>query len=144
MPLVSANIVSDWRQALVTDLRTAYPSAIVESKRRTGVNREPEPRISVHFDGYQEAQTVVVANPVMVVRYWPPRASEQPPEDAFELEQAAVDLLRLFQDRMVAIEDSIDDLWYFRVVSVVIDEDPDEWGVEARLLGYARNLAVPA
>jgi hypothetical protein len=52
--------------------------------------------------------------------------------------------MRLLQARQAQIENSVDDLWYFRVQSVVIDEDPEEWGVEARLLGFAKNVAAVA
>lgn len=145
MPLVQANILSDWRRSLVSELRTAYPNAVLESKRRSGVNREPEPRIAVFFDGYREiGGRVMVAQPVMVIRFWPTRSELDSTDDPTELEQAAIDLLRLLQDRMSQIQASVEDLWYFRTESVVLDEDPDEWGVEARLTGFCRNLAVPA
>lgn len=146
MPLVQANLVSDWRRALMSELQTAHPDAEVTAGRRTGVARDRE-RICVFFDGYQElSQRVVVANPVLVVRVWPDRSKlpSDTPQDPTQLEQAAVDLMRLLQDRQQQIERSVDDLWYFRVQSVVIDEDPEEWGVEARLLGFAKNVAVVA
>jgi hypothetical protein len=146
MPLIEANLVSDWRRALMSELQTAHPDADVTAGRRTGVSRDQE-RIAVFFDGYSEqAARVVVANPVMVVRFWPDRSKlpADTPEDPTQLEQAAVDLMRLLQARQAQIENSVDDLWYFRVQSVVIDEDPEEWGVEARLLGFAKNVAAVA
>lgn len=142
--MISANLISDWRRALVSELKTAYPTAEVTSGRRTGVSRD-RVRICVFSEGSQELSgRVVVANPLMVVRYWPDRSKlpEDTPSDPTQLEQAAYDLMRLLQDRQVEIESAVDDLWYFRVQSVTIDEDPDEWGVEARLLGFARNVAT--
>lgn len=145
MPLVQANLISDWRRALLSELQTAYPTALVESKRRSGVNKDATPRIAVFFDGYREqADRVVVAQPVMVIRFWPPRSAIEPSDDPTELEQAAVDLMRLLQDRQKQIELGVDDLWYFRVQSVAIDDDPAEWGIEARLIGFAKNVAVLA
>jgi len=146
MPLLAANLISDWRRALRSELQTAYPDALLTSGRRSGVSREQ--RITVFFDGYREQpDRVVVARPVMVIRFWPARGdlpAADSPADPTELEQASVDLMMLLQARQKEIELSVDDLWYFRVESVVIDEDPDEWGVEARLLGFARNVAVLA
>lgn len=144
MPLVSSNVISDWRRALVAELKTAYPDALVTSGRRSGVSREP--RITVFSDGYREqGGRVVVANPVMVIRYWPARgdtAAAESPADPTELEQASIDLLRLLEDRQSQIERAVTDLWYFRPESALIDEDPDEWGIEVRLVGFAKNIAV--
>jgi hypothetical protein len=146
MGILRANLVSEWRRALVSELATAFPRARVTSGRRQGVNRSETPWITVFFAGYRElADRVVVAQPLMIIRYWPPRPeipSSDTPADPTELEQAAVDLLELLQDRQAQIEAASDDLWYFRVESVTIDEDPEEWGVEARLVGFARNVAV--
>ncbi|MBA2642653.1 MAG: hypothetical protein H0U82_06995 [Actinobacteria bacterium] len=142
MPLLTANLISEWRRALVSELQTAFPGAEVTSGRRAGVSREL--RIAVFFDGHRETpDRVVVARTVMIVRYWPAHAADTP-ADPSELEQAAYDLMRLLQDRQKQIELAVDDLWFFRVESVVTDEDPEEWGVEARLLGFAKNVAAIA
>ena len=144
MALLSANLVSDWRRALMSELKTAYPNAEVRAGRRTGVSRD-KVRIHVFSDGVSElAGRVTVANPVIVIRFWPDRSKlpDDTPLDPTELEQAAVDLLRLFADRQAQIELAVDDLWYFRPQSAAIDEDPEEWGVEIRLLGFAKNIAV--
>lgn len=144
MPLFSSNLISDWRRALIAELKTAYPDALVTSGRRAGVSREQ--RITVFSDGYREdASRVVVAHPVMVIRYWPARgdtASAESPADPTELEQAAVDLMTLLEARQAQIESAVTDLWYFRPEQALIDEDPEEWGVELRLTGFARNVAV--
>lgn len=146
MPLVAANLISDWRRALMSELKTAYPAAEVRAGRRTGVSRDLV-RIHVFSDGYQEvADRVVVANPVMLIRFWPDRSKlpDSQPLDPTQLEQAMVDVMKLLQDRQEQIERSVDDLWYFRVQSALIDEDPEEWGVEFRLLGFAKNVAAVA
>jgi hypothetical protein len=145
MPLVASNLITDWRRALISELRSAYPQALVESKRRSGVNKDAQARIAIFFDGYdEEAGRVSVARPQMMIRYWPPRSDIETSDDPTELEQAAYDLVRLLEDRMKQVEIAVDDLWYFRVVSAQTDDDPTEWGVELRLVGFARNIAVPA
>ncbi len=144
MPLVSSNLISDWRRALIAEFKTAYPDALVTSGRRTGVSREQ--RITVFSDGFrEEAGRVVVARPVMVIRYWPARgdtAAAESPADPTELEQASVDLMTLLEARQTQIESAVTDLWYFRPEQALIDEDREEWGVEVRLAGFARNIAV--
>lgn len=144
MPLVSSNLLSDWAKALVAELRTAYPNANVTRGRRSGVSREQ--RITVFSDGYREQSgRVVVANPVLVIRYWPARGelpAEDSPADPTELEQAAYDLMRLLEARQSQIERAVADLWYFRPEQALIDEDPNEWGVEVRIVGFSKNVAV--
>jgi hypothetical protein len=146
MPLVHSNLISDWRRALKSELQTAWPGAEVLDGRRTGVSRD-RVRIAVFFDGYrEEADRVVVARPAMIVRFWPDRSKlpDENPADPTQLEQAAYDLMNLLQEKQAQIERAVDDLWYFRVESVITDEDPEEWGVEARLLGFAKNVASVA
>lgn len=144
MALVSANMLSDWRRALISELKTAYPDAHVAPGRRSGVSRQQ--RIAVFSDGFkEEAGRVSVARPVMVIRYWPARGdlpTSEDPADPTELEQAGMDLLTLLEARQKQIESAVDDLWYFRPEQATIDEDPDEWGVEVRLIGFAKNIAV--
>lgn len=144
--MVSANLLSDWRRALMSELKTAYPEAEVRAGRRTGVSRD-KVRINVFSEGAAEmADRVVVANPVMVIRFWPDRSKipDTQPPDPTQLEQALHDVMRLLGERQEQIERAVDDLWYFRVQAAEIDEDPEEWGVQFRLLGFARNVAVVA
>lgn len=144
MALVSSNLISQWRRALISELKTAYPDALVTSGRRSGASAIQ--RITVFFDGYgEDAGRVVVARPLMVIRYWPARGeipAADDPADPTELEQAAVDLMTLLEARQSQIERGVTDLWYFRPQTATIDEDPNEWGVEVRLLGFAKNVAV--
>lgn len=144
--MISANLISDWRRAVMSELKTAYPQAEVRAGRRTGVSRD-QVRIYVFAEGVSElAERVVVANPVLVIRFWPDRSKlpDDTPLDPTQLEQAMVDVMRLLQDRQEQIERAVDDLWYFRVQSAEIDLDPEEWGVQFRLLGFAKNVAAVA
>jgi len=34
--------------------------------------------------------------------------------------------------------------WFFIIESVIVDDDPEEWGVEARLTGMTANVGVIA
>lgn len=142
-----ANVLTNWRVALVTALQTAFPAPTTEVKsgQRTGVSRD-KARIAVFSGGYREdGGEVVVGLPVMIVRYWP-KKSKQPspgsPADPSQLEEAAVGLMVALQPLQASL--GVTGLWYFRTESVTVDEDADEWGVEATLVGYGKNVAVLA
>ncbi len=142
-----ANVLTDWRVALVGALTTAFPAPTTEVKsgQRSGVSRD-KARIAVFSGGYREdGSRVVVGIPVMIVRYWPKR-SKQPatnnPADPSQLEEAAVALMTALRPFQASL--GVTNLWFFRVESVTVDDDPDEWGVEATLVGMGKNMAVLA
>jgi len=141
-----ANVVTSWRLALVTALDTAFPDAEVKSGLRTGVSRDKD-RINVFSDPQVQGhlpERIVVSSPRMVIRYWKKRSEMPPPDsppDPTELEQARQDLETFIQSHQ---KPSVTDLWYCQLESLRVDEDPEEWGVEARLVGYGRNLALLA
>jgi hypothetical protein len=141
-----ANVGTSWRLWLVAALDTAFPDAEVKSGRRQGVSRDKD-RINVFTDPAVQGHLpdrIVVSSPRMVIRYWK-RRSEVPapdsPPDATELEQARQDLETFFETHQ---RPPVTDLWFAQLESVHIDDDPEEWGVEARIVGYGRNLAVTA
>lgn len=138
-----ANLISDWRDAIVTVLEAAFPNAEIVSGDRSGVPARE--LIAVFFDGYQrQPGRAAVAEPKLVIRYWPVshRLPGRTPRDPAELEQASVDLMLALEPVQATL--AVDDLWYFMVDSVRPDYDPDEWGIEARLTGYAKNIAAVA
>jgi hypothetical protein len=140
-----ANVVSDWRQALVTALATSFPNAEVKSGQRQGVSRDKD-RINVFFGGWNRSQDrAVLAQPTMIVRAWK-SDSKIPdsawPNDPTELEQLSIDLLAAL--RAIQALPTLTRPWFFNVDSVTIDEDPEEWGVEARLVAWTQNLATVA
>lgn len=140
-------LIADWRASLVTHLAAAFPAAEVRGGRRQGVSRDKD-RINV-FAGSpayrRNPERAVVANPVMVVRYWK-QHSKQPrstsPPDPTELEDAAMSLITSL--RTVQASLAVTNLWYFLVDGFDVDDDPEEWGVETTLLGFAKNLAAVA
>lgn len=139
------SVVSDFRNALVAALTTSFPNADVRSGIRQGVSKDKD-RINVFFGGWEVTQErVVVARPIMFVRYWkanPDTPPDTTPQDPAELEQGSTDLL----DALRAIQDlpTLTRPWFFYVEYVRIDEDPAEWGIEARLSGYTANLGTIA
>ncbi len=139
------NVVSDFRAALVTQLTASFRDAEVRSGRRQGVSRDMD-RINVFFEGWRtSSDRVVVARPVMIVRYWKARSeipSSDEPTDPQELEQASIDLLSAL--RAVQELPTIVRPWFFIIESVIVDDDPEEWGVEARLTGMTANVGVIA
>lgn len=138
---------TSWRDALVTALASAFPTAEVRPGARTGVSRDKD-RVNVFSQpgSWQRDQTHgVVANPSMIVRYWPARSKQPPtdtPHDPDELDNARDALLAALRPLQASL--SVTNLWYFLVDSALTDEDPDEWGVEVRLKGFAKNLAAIA
>lgn len=142
-----ADVLTDWRAALVTALASQFSTAEVKSGPRTGVSRD-KIRINVFAPqdplGHLEGR-VSVATPRMIVRYWPNR-SEQPSndtgftgEDTTVLEAAKNAVETFLQTKQTTL--GVTNLWYWRVDEVVIDPDPEEWGVEFRLTGFGKNLA---
>lgn len=140
-----ANLISTWRLALVSYLTTEFPNADVLSGERTGVSRD-KPRICVFMptDGLKQFERDgAMATVVMVVRYWPKRGKQpQPgsPLDPTDLEQAVWDLATSLEQVRSSGLSTSDDLT-FEVPSIEPDYDPDEWGVEATLVGWTRNPA---
>ena len=141
------DVLTDWRSALVTALTTQFPTAEVKSGPRAGVSRD-KIRINVFAPATpigHLADRVSVANPQMLVRYWPSR-SEQPPndtgftgEDTTALEAAKNAVETFLKTKQTSL--GVTNLWYFRVESSRIDPDPEEWGVEFVLQGFGLNVA---
>lgn len=141
------NQLTDFRSHIVTTLTAAFPSAEVKSGRRQGVSRDKD-RIAVFYPNPAwtiDPARAVVGRAILLVRYWKKR-SELPPnettwwqEDESELEQALADLL----DALRAVQGLTGIAgrrpWYFLIDSGVIDPDPEEWGVEVRLVAPTAN-----
>lgn len=127
----------------MTQLAAAFPTAEVASGERSGVSLDKD-RINVFAGPWRkDSGRAVVAQPTMIVRYWPARG-EQPatatPHDPDELDDALDALLAALRPLQASL--AVTNLWYFLVDSSDTDEDPAEWGVEARLVGYGKNLAT--
>lgn len=139
------SVVTDFRLALVAALTASFPDADVRSGARSGVSRDKD-RINVFFGGWEvQRERVVVAQPIMFVRYWrqnPETPSTEQPQDPTPLEDGATALL----DALRAVQDlpTLTRPWYFNIEYVRTDEDPLEWGIEARLSGYTANLGTIA
>lgn len=139
--MIDPDLITHWREALVTYLTAQFPDAKVKSGERSGVSRSEE-LIAVFWPGWQEDSNPNYARPTMVVRMWPGR-SKQPtknPDDPTPLEQAAMRLMIALQ----AVDkpgDLVDNL-YCRLASVQPDYDPKEWGIEAVLVSWTINPAT--
>jgi hypothetical protein len=140
-----ANVITDWRGALIDQLASSFPAAEVKPGRRQGVSRDKD-RIHVFADPWtRDAAREVIARPVMLIRYWKKRdklPTPEAPADPEELEQAALDLLDAL--RPIQALPTLERPWYFTVETVRVDEDPEEWGVEARLVAFTANEATIA
>lgn len=138
-----ANHITDWRVALSNDLATQFPDAEIERGERTGKSVDKD-RIAVFWPGFQEQSgRVVVGETRLIVRYWPkqPKVKNNgSPQDPATLEEAAMDLAAFLQTKLTAY--TAQGVWFFRVLSITPDYDPDEWGVEAVLLAMSDNPAV--
>jgi hypothetical protein len=140
-----ANIVSDVCDQLAADLALAFPRCDVSRGARTGyaVDRA---KACVFWPGFNElGSAVVVGQYQIIVRYWPVTAklrNDAPAgvRDPSELEQAALDLAAFLQGKQTAYSDA--GAWFIRMQGVQPDYDPEEWGVEARIVLMADNPAV--
>lgn len=141
------NLISDFRVALAADLATQFPTAEIHQGVRVGKSLD-KPRIAFFWTGTaEESGRVAVANAEFRVRYWPvsARVADQSPSgvrDPGELEQAAWDLQTFLEGKQTSY--GATGLWFFRLVEVQPDYDPEEWGVEARLLLFFDNPATHA
>jgi hypothetical protein len=144
--VTTPSIITLWRQALVAFLEEAFSDEDVEviSGPRSGVSRD-KVRIAVFWPGWQEdSGNPNFARPTMKIRFWPDR-SKQPaadPKDPAPLEQAATDLMAALQT-VQKPGDLVDGL-YCRVATIVADDDPNEWGIEATLVSWTINPATIA
>src|SRR5690348_9970945 len=100
-----SNLITDWREALVAHLKTAFPEAEVLSGERpetaigrTGSASAPsrdKDRICVFWPGMTNAADVNFTQPRMTIRFWKKHsklALKPVPRDDGPLEQAAWDL----------------------------------------------------
>jgi hypothetical protein len=141
------NLISDFRTALVADLVTEFPTAEVLQGPRVGRSVD-KPRITVFWAGSQEQSGLVaVGEATVIVRYWPasPKVADQSPSgvrDPGELEQAAWDLQAFLETKQTAY--GATGTWVCRLTDVQPDYDPEEWGVEARIVLQFDNPATHA
>jgi hypothetical protein len=139
-----SNLITDWREQLVTYLAGEFPDAVVEAGvRPEGPSRDKD-RICVFWPGISEAGDINYANPTMTIRFWvkdPKTAPLRPtPRDDTPLEQAGWDLMTALQPVRTTLDP--DGRYYFRVTSIVPDRE--EWGVEASLFAWTVNPAAIA
>lgn len=138
-----ANVITLWRQAVVADLQAHYPDAIVESGRRTGTSRDKD-RITVRWPGEQEMSArVAIAEARLLIRYRVQNSKlsiADSPLDPGPLEEAGMGLADFLQTKQGEYVST--GVFNCRVVSVTPDDTPEEWSVEAVLLGQFVNPAV--
>lgn len=135
-----SNILSDWRQALVTYLAANLQGGTftVESGVRDGQSFDRK-LACVFVPDWQPDRNVNFARPPMVVRAWWPKSMQPqnvipvPPDD---LEQLAVDLMTTLEPVQTSLVAGL----YFWVSKVRIDYE--DWGVEAQLTSWTRNVAT--
>lgn len=134
-----------WRRAVQEDLAVVFAPCEVLPGRRSGVSRDLN-RLCVFFPGITEtAGRVVVGEARVHIRYWPARAvlnGDEAPADPEPLEQAVTDLTAFLQTKQTAYPST--GVWFSRMLSCEIDDDPNEWGVEAVVLLQFDNPAVIA
>lgn len=136
-----SNLITDWREQLITHLEASFPNAEVEAGERPHQPSRDKDRLCVFSPGFGEAGDVNFANPLMTVRYWvkDPKTKVSPvPRDDTPLEQAAWDLSTALQPVQTTLDPG--QRYYFRLTSVEIDRE--EQGVEAKLLMWTLNPAT--
>lgn len=134
-----SNILTDWRKALVAhlDANLQDGSYTVLSGARDGASDRK--LACVFVPTWTEARDVNWATPPMIIRAWvtqPSQLAPTSPQDPEPLEQLAVDLMTTLQPVQTTLLDDI----YFWIARIRFDYE--EWGVEATLQSYTRNLAT--
>lgn len=113
------------------------------SGNRTGSVTDMD-TIAVFWPGLEEWQNaVVVGQAELRIRYWPKKPivnADSSTLDPTRLEDVGVGLAAFFQTKQTSY--SATGVWFCRLVSVLPDYYPDEWGVEARLFAQFDNPAV--
>lgn len=143
--MTGTNLITTWREALVSLLTTAFPEAEVLSGQRADEVSRDKDRIAVFWPGIAESSEVNFANPRMTIRFWSkhPKTLLTPvPADDGPLEQASWDLALALQPRLATLLNDTDPAFpgfYFRVLQILPVRD--EYAVEAQLLGLWKNPA---
>lgn len=138
-----SNILTDWRQALVTYLDANLQSGDfdVRAGRRDGVSRDKKLACVFVPAIVEDSGSVNFARPPMMVRAWIPKPKQPPgesPHDPEPLEQLAIDLMEILEPVQTSLLAGL----YFRVASVQIDYE--DWGVQATLTSWMVNPATVA
>lgn len=137
--------LTSYRQQLAADLALEFPDADVLQGERTGKATD-RAKVAVFVgDEGELGDSVVVGQAEMFVRYWPksPKIRDDAPSgvrDPSELEAARVALQAFLQTKQKAYPAT--GVWFSRMTSISTDSDPEEWGVEARLILMFSNPAV--
>jgi len=134
-----SNVLTDWRTALVDhlDANLQGGSYTVLSGPRDGATDRK--LACVFVPAWQQARDVSFGTPPMIVRAWVPQPTTlapTSPQDPGPLEQLAVDLMTTLQPVQTTLLAAL----YFWVAKIRFDYD--DWGVEATLQSYTRNLAT--
>lgn len=139
-----SNILTDWRQALVTHLKANLQDGDFEVRSGERDGESKDRKLAVVFVPTafaEESGDVNYARPPMVIRAWIPR-SRQPrptePPDPEPIEQLMLDLMSCLQPVQTTLVTGL----YFRVTAVI--PDYADWGVQASLLGWTLNPASVA
>jgi hypothetical protein len=136
-----SNLLTDWREALEEYLSVELDAEIVAGPR-IGLSRDHD-LIGVWWPGQAaSARSINFANPRMTVRYWrkrPKTTLKEVPFDPRPLEQGAIDLLKALEPKRVEL---LPGKLYFEIPG--IKPLPDEYALEAELLGWAVNPAAIA
>jgi hypothetical protein len=143
-------VVTDWRDAMLAAFEAARQAGtldentLIRAGNRSGVSRERD-RIAVFAGPWRVAEVTEVARPTLIVRYWRRRSKSLAPEetpDPTELELARDTMLELLRAHQAL--PTLERPWFYIVRAALVDEDPEEWGVEFTLEGFTANTAVIA
>lgn len=137
----STNVISRFRRAIMAHLAENLQGGTFEVRagERDGAAKK---KLAVVFAPplAEWANDINFVQPQLIVRAWLPQpstAKASSPVDPEPVEQLLIDMWEVFPETVQTT--LVDDL-YFRVAQV--EPDYEDWGVQATLLGWARNPAI--
>jgi hypothetical protein len=139
-----ANIITDWRQAVMTRIDTQLQGGAFEVRagERDGPSRDKKLAVVFAPPVRAEGGNVNFARPILLVRAWLPKP-KQPrdasPPDPEPIEQLMIDLMTTLEPIQV-LDSLASGPLYFHVTEVT--PDYEDWGVQATLSGWTRNPAT--
>lgn len=139
-----SNVITDWQVALIALLADATPDGLgipFLDRERDGLSRERDLGcVFAPKPAWQQVDSnVLFANFFMTVRVWKrfkAEPAQDKPPDTIAIDQLAIDIPTLLE----AVQTTLVPNFYFWVAQMTTDYA--DQGVEAKLVGWARNPAT--
>lgn len=135
---MSVTLLTDWRVALKEVLHATFPSARIHDGERPSKLVRDQMAICVFVPAMTEwSPDANMAQPEMTIRIWCPlpRNATESPRDPEPIETAMMELALALQQVLATLGAGPD---FFKVTAITPDY-LDEYGLEAKLIGWTRS-----